>query len=284
MRSTAGGSAKGTIGFSSCCFPTSTPFEEILQFGLDHRFGAFEIEINATNFDPARVPPSTLQSIRDLSGSGRVRFSVHSPGNVNFSDPDPSIRARSEQDVLGALELASQLGAETVVVHPGRVAGEFSPEAWQDAVECNISALKRCAARAGALGVSLSVENLCHEKGSVNPNIDHFFEMCRAIGLSSIGITLDTNHAGLVDGLHRSVEVVGPYVNHVHFSSNKGVKSDHCEPAAGVMEFQGERSFFKELPGLNIIELNEAGDESAGALLRTQAYLEDLISSSKDVS
>ncbi len=279
MTDTLGRSSRRNIGFSSCCFPSGTPFETILQFCLDHEFGAFEIEINTTNFDPVQAPSSTLEWIHGLSAADQVHFSVHSPGNINFSDPDPAVRAKSEQAVMEALELASQLGALTVVVHPGRVIGEFSPDAWQDAVECNISALKRCARRARELGVSLSVENLCHEKGSVNPNIDHFFEMCRAIGLPSIGITLDTNHAGLVDGLHRSVEVVGPYANHIHFSSNKGVRSDHCEPAVGVMDFRGEQRFFKEFTGLNIIELNEAGDESAGALLRTRTFLENLIGS-----
>ena len=268
--------SESRIGFSSCCFPSSISVEEILKFCLDHDFGAFEIEVNTTNFDPGNVHESTFEWIRNLSAKDALRFSVHSPGNINLSDPEPAVRAKSEKDVKDALELAARLQAVTVVVHPGRVVGEFSHESWQAAVEHNVSALQRCALRAQALGVSLSVENLCHEKGSVNPNIDHFLAMCRAIDLSRIGITLDTNHAGLVDGLQKSVEVVGRYVNHIHFSSNKGIRSDHCEPAVGVIDFHAVQGFFKDFTGLNIIELNEIGRESGGAILRTRAFLDDL--------
>jgi sugar phosphate isomerase/epimerase len=97
--------------------------------------------------------------------------------------------------------------------------------------------------------------------------------------LSDIRLTLDTNHAGLVDGLAESVQVIGPYVNHIHFSSNKGTKSDHCEPQAGVIDFYTVAGFLRSFEGLLIIELNECGDESAGALLRTQDYLVKLLNS-----
>ncbi len=180
---------------------------------------------------------------------------------------------------MAALELAARLEAATVVVHPGRVIGEFSPSYLRTAIEQNVLALQRCALRGQDLGVRVSVENLCHEKGSVNPKIIGFLEMCRAIDLSLIGVTLDTNHAALVDGLAETIGVVGDYVNHIHFSSNKGVRSDHCEPALGVIDFSKVRSFFEGFTGLNIIELNETGDDSGAAVLRTRAFLEELLSS-----
>jgi sugar phosphate isomerase/epimerase len=278
MTKIQGGLPVNRIGFSSCCFPVHMAIEDILQFCLNHEFRAFEIEVNRTNFDPNLVSVSTLRWIRDLSCSGTIDFGMHSPGNINLSDPDPTLMAKSEKEVIDTLELASRLEVETVVVHPGRVIGEFSPEKWQIALKNNILALKRCAARGRELGVNLSVENLCHEKGSVNPNILYFLEMCQAVDLSLIGIVLDTNHAGLVDGLDKSVETVGNYVNHIHFSSNKGIKSDHCEPGVGVMNFHVFGGFLRGFTGLNIIELNDTGTESAGAILRTRDFIEGLLS------
>jgi sugar phosphate isomerase/epimerase len=272
-----GGPSRGAIGFSSCCFPAAHTIEQILHFCLDHEFRAFEMEMNSTNFDPAVVSSGTLDWIKSLSTSGTVRFSVHSPGSINFSDPDTKKREDSEKAVIAALELASRLHVATVVVHPGRVEGDFSAPRWQAAINENVWAIRRCAQRARELGVQVSVENLCHEKGSVNPKIADFLEMCRAIDLTLIGITLDTNHAGLVDGLNQTIRVVGEYVNHIHFSSNKGVRSDHCEPAAGVIDFQAVGGFFKQFQGLNIIELNESGSDSGPAVLRTRAFLEQLL-------
>jgi sugar phosphate isomerase/epimerase len=138
--------------------------------------------------------------------------------------------------------------------------------------------------RAKELGVIASVENLCHEKGTVTPDIESFLVMCKEIDLSVIGMTLDTNHAGLVDGLEKTVSVIGPYVNAIHFSSNKGQKSDHCPPQEGVIDFYTIAGFLKAFNGLTIIELNEIGKESAGAVLRTREYLIHLINSGHETA
>jgi sugar phosphate isomerase/epimerase len=83
----------------------------------------------------------------------------------------------------------------------------------------------------------------------------------------------------LVDGLEKSEAVVGPYVSHVHFSSNKGQRSDHCTPQEGVMDFKPVASFLQKVPGLLVIELNERGGQSASAVLQTRDFLLDLLQS-----
>ena len=250
--------------------------EDILGFCLDHSFNAMELEINTANFNPASVKESTLAWIKQLSESGTISFGMHSPADINFSDPPLEIRLLSEKKVKDALRLGSKLGVNKVVVHPGRVVGDFTLERWRQAWEQNVAAIRRCAEFSRELGVSVSVENLCHEKNSVNPDIASFLSMCEEIGLSLIGICLDTNHAGLVDGLEKSVAVIDDYVDYIHFSSNKGVKSDHCEPDIGVIDFFAVADFFRKFTGLTIIELNELGEDSAGAVLRTRSYLDKL--------
>lgn len=265
------------IGFSSCCFPPFMPIEDIIKFCIDQGFNALELEVNDTNFNAASVKSPTLEWIKKLGTQKDIYFSMHSPGSINFSDPDPEKRADAEVKVTASIHWAAELGVKTIVVHPGRVIGDFTQESWKLALNQNITAIKSCAQLADLLGVTVSVENLCHEKGSVNPNISKFFEMCTRIGLSHIKITLDTNHAGLVDGLAESVKVIGPYVNHIHFSSNKGTKSDHCEPQVGVIDFYSIADFLKNFKGMIIIELNESGEDSAEAILRTREYLVKLL-------
>ena len=267
------------IGFSSCCFPEEMPIEEILEFCLAHDFNAMELVLNSTNFDPPKVKASTLQQIKELSRSGRIHFGLHGPENINFSDPRAEVREDWVRKMEEALRFSATLGVKSVVVHPGRIVGEGTPEKCQEALSQNVSGIKRCALRAKELGVIASVENLCHEKGTVNPNIDSFLSMCRHIDLSLIGVTFDTNHAGLVDGLEKTVSVIGPYVNAIHFSSNKGQKSDHCPPQEGVMDFHTIAGFLKAFDGLTIIELNEIGNESGDAILRTREYLVRLLNS-----
>ena len=266
------------IGFSSCCFPEEMPIEEILEFCLTYHFNAMELAVNSTNFDPPKVKASTLQQIKGLSDSGRIHFGLHGP-EVNFSDPRTEMREESVRKMEEAFLFSSALGIKTVVVHPGRIIGEGTSEKHREALSQNVSGIRRCALRARTLGVIASVENLCHEKGTVNPDIDSFLAMCKEIDLSLIGITFDTNHAGLVDGLEKTVSVIGPYVNAIHFSSNKGQKSDHCPPQEGVMDFHTIAGFLKAFDGLTIIELNEIGNESGDAILRTREYLVRLLNS-----
>lgn len=267
------------VGFSSCCFPASVPMEETLAFCLAQGFSAMELELNSTNFNPATAASSTLGRIRDLAMNGTVEFGLHSPGDVNFSDPDESRRRAAKVRVEESLRFAGSLGVTHVVVHPGRVVGEWSEVLWRVALEQNVTALRECADVAREAGVQLCVENLCHERQSVNPDIQSLLGMCIQIGMARVRIALDTNHAGLVDGLEKSVAVVGPYVSHVHFSSNKGQRSDHCTPQEGVMDFKPVASFLQIVPGLLIIELNERGEQSANAVLQTRDFLLDLLQS-----
>ena len=258
------------IGFSSYCFPETISIEEMLQFCLEHKFNAMELAIGHSNFIPEELKASTLTLIKN---SG-ISFSIHSPWKViNFSDPAPERREISIKKVEDSIMVASKLGARIVVVHPGNVNGEVTPEKLDVAVEQNVSAIKQCALMAKELGITISVENLCHQKKSVTPNIISFLSMCKKIGLSIIGVTLDTNHAALADGIAQTVSIIGEHVDHIHFSSNKGKKSDHCEPDIGVIDFHQIGGFLKKFNGLTIIELHEIGKESAGAILRSREYL-----------
>jgi len=267
------------IGFSSCCFPEETPIDEILGFCMDHQFNAMELAINSTNFDPGNVKTSTFEWIKKISDSGKIQFTLHPPGDINFSDPRTEVQEDSIRRVEEAIVLSSRLGVKTVVVHPGRVIGEITSKRLKEAIAQNVSGIRRCALRARQSGVGVSVENLCHEKGTVNPDIDSFLAMCKAIDLSLIRVTFDTNHAGLVDGIEKTASVIGPYVDTIHFSSNKGQKSDHCEPDQGVINFYSIADFLKGFHGMTIIELNDTKEESAGAVLRTRDYLLNLLNS-----
>jgi len=262
------------IGFSSSAFPETKSIEEILKFCIDNQFDSMELEINSTNFNPEKIKKSTLRWIRELGNSRKVLFSMHGPEYINFSDPDSYKRNEEINKLENSIRLSSKLGIKTVVVHPGSVVGEYTKDKLITAFNQNISAIRKYALFAKKMGVTLAIENLCHEKGSVNPDINSFFDMCKEIGLSIIGITLDTNHAGLVDGIEKTVSIIGDYVTHIHFSSNKGKKSDHCEPQAGVMNFNPIAGFLKKFNGLTIIELNPIpGRKIEGAILRTRDYL-----------
>ncbi|RLB31785.1 MAG: hypothetical protein DRG87_01510 [Deltaproteobacteria bacterium] len=265
------------IGFSSHCFSRSLPIEEIIEFGLTHRFNAMELNIDQTTFNPEIVTDATRKWIRGISESGEVRFSMHGPEDINFSDSTAEGREEAIKRVEAALRLAAELKIATVVVHPGKVPVDRGPQGLAEAREQTVSALKRCAEIGRSLDVIVSVENLCHVEGTVAPNIKSFLGMCEQVDLATIGVTLDTGHS-FVDGLENTVSVIGEYVDHIHINDNSGQRSEHLELGRGNLDFQTIAEYLRKFEGIINIELkrtyiDNTKEEDGGPVLRSRDYL-----------
>ncbi len=265
------------IGFSSHCFSRSLSICEIIEFGRTHRFNAMELNVDETTFNPEIMTDTAKKMIREISESGEVRFSIHGPEDVNFSDSTDEGRREAIRRVEAALRLAAELKIATVVVHPGKVAVDFGNGGIVGVGAQTIAGIKRCTETARSLGVTVSVENLCHEKGTVAPNIKRFLEMCEQVGLSKIGVTLDTGHS-FVDGLENTVSVIGEYVDHIHIDDNSGQRSEHLELGRGNIDFQAIAEYLRRFEGIINIELkrtkNDNTKEEDGApILRSRDYI-----------
>lgn len=261
------------IGFSSCCFPKNKAMEDILSFAQHHQFNAFELALNDANFDPENLNVALCERIRRMAGSENICFSLHGPEEGNFSDANPQKRNEAIQEMNKAIRLAKDLCIPKVIVHPGQVDGTITKESLCEAFRQNVDGIKQCFEFAKSLGVKISLENLCHQKASVTPHIHDFIELYRCLASTEIGITFDTGHAALVDGIVKTAQVIGPYADHIHFNSNSGQRSDHVEPRKGLINFYETADYFRSFNGTTIIELNDIGDESGEAILRTRSYL-----------
>lgn len=261
------------IGFSSCCFPKNKAMEDILAFSQRHQFNAFELALNAANFNLENLDEALCEQIRRMACSGNICFSLHGPEEGNFSDANPQKRNDAIRAMIDAIRLAKDLCIPKVIVHPGQVDGTITKESLYEAFRQNVEGIKQCFKTSKSLGVKISLENLCHQKASVTPHIQDFMELYRCLASSEIGITLDTGHAALVDGIVKTVQEIGSYADHIHFNSNSGQRSDHVEPRKGLIDFYEIADYLRSFNGTTIIELNDIGDESGEAILRTRSYL-----------
>jgi sugar phosphate isomerase/epimerase len=268
------------IGFSSHCFPKNTEMERILDFCEEHAFNAMELNTNTQNFDLRTVKEPVLARIRRMADSGQVRFSLHPSDGVNFADPTPEGRRRSLDKTEEALRVAAGIGVAIVPIHPGQVSRDATPGQVEEGLSHTVAAIRRCAATARELGVGLSVENLCHVKGTVAPDIRGFMTMCETIGLSLIGMTLDTGHAALVDGLEQTVAAIGRHVNHIHLDDSSLLRSDHLELGTGKIDFPAIAEYLRTFDGMLNIELKVRGEDYGGPILRSREYLLRLLSGS----
>ena len=247
--------------------------EEILAFSQRHQFNAFELALNDANFNQENLDEALCEQIRRMACSGNICFSLHGPEEGNFSNANPQKRIDAILDMNKAIRLAKDLCIPKVIVHPGQVDGTITKKSLSESFLQNVEGIKQCFKFSKSLGVKISLENLCHQKASVTPHIQDFIELYHSLGSSEIGITLDTGHAALVDGIVKTVQVIGSYADHIHFNSNSGQRSDHVEPRKGLINFYETVDYFRRFNGTTIIELNDIGDESGEAILRTRSYL-----------
>lgn len=168
---------------------------------------------------------------------GAVLHSVHAPfgPELNITAEDPLLRRHALEAHRTVLHGAAALGAQVVVVHPGRGLRGRQPVA--DVAELCAAQLGQLAALAAELGLTLSVENMlpAHalaEFGTLREVVD-------SLASPGVGLCLDTGHAHLTGGVDRAIEVFAGRINHVHLQDNDGQADRHWLPSLGLVPWDG---------------------------------------------
>ncbi len=165
----------------------------------------------------AHSPEEVLETARDLGYDGVEMWAYQLLGNdgaptlgeqaralglvltlhaltwdLNLSSRLESIRAASLDGVLRSVDLARQLGAELVVVHPGRITVPFDDaEAyWPHLVQ----SLQAIADHARAGGIRVGIEHMEPRQGEYVITADQANRLVRDIGRPNAGTVLDAAH------------------------------------------------------------------------------------------
>ena len=216
-------------------FPVSSLFTEIetfAQMGFDY----LELAM-----DPPMAHYSTLSRNMDEikqrltdNGFGLV---CHLPTFVLTADLTENIRRSSVDEMLKSLEVAAELGAPKVVLHPSIVFGMGS--FVMDTVKTYfLEFLAKMVAAANRLKLTICLENMMPRNilGVEPTDFEEIFEM-----YSTLQMTLDTGHANIgVPAGSRLLELVerfGNRLGHIHISDNLGTSDDHLAVGQGTVDF-----------------------------------------------
>src|SRR6266851_5855032 len=95
------------------------PMSAAIELARRHDLPAFEVWADHPHAHPDETSPDARAALRrDLAGFKRV--SGHVPlGNASLASINPGIWRESVRQYLGAVELAHDIGAAVLVVHPG---------------------------------------------------------------------------------------------------------------------------------------------------------------------
>lgn len=225
----------------------------------DLRLGGVELRADPGIAHPNELSSHDRRRLRDLSGDG-LKISLHMPiHGVNLAWPVRSVAAASLSELVRTLDLAGEIGADVVVIHPGRLPGEYAPfpewlERSRDLLRFSLAVLLPYAQK---LGVRLALENLGN--GRDRPLVATAEEH-RAIlrEFPELRACLDVGHLHTLGGSPREyILAVVDRLIHVHLHDNRGDWDAHLPLGEGTAPWREALQTLKEtgFSGRIVLEL-----------------------------
>jgi sugar phosphate isomerase/epimerase len=221
--------------FGAMNFPVAPVLDEIETFA---RLGFDYLELA---MDPPMAHHSILSSSRavitralKVNGLGLI---CHLPTFLSTADLTESLRQASLTEMRRSLEVAADLGAKKVVLHPS-MAGGMGAFVLDTVKGYAFDFLSEIVDTAHGLDVTICLENMFpRNRFGVEP--DDFEEIFKTF--PSLRLTLDTGHANVDDRRGRRLKELvnrfGHWIGHLHVSDNQGKRDDHLAVGQGTINF-----------------------------------------------
>ena len=254
--------------------PVSAELTKISALGFDY------LELT---MDPPQAHYTTLQQqmqaiVNDLHFLG-MSIICHLPTFVSTADLTDSIRQASLQEMFHSLEVAAELGAQKVVLHPGHIGG-LGVYVIETALAHANNSLRAIIEHAQKLGLCVCLENMFPRcRAFVEP--DDFADILKRF--PDLKLTLDTGHANIgARGGRRILQFIkkfGHRIGHLHISDNLGERDDHMPLGSGIIDFEKIARAIKRI-GYDDTATLEIFSEDRQALVQSRQRFDDLFQNS----
>src|SRR6266851_4369186 len=228
------------------------PMSAAIELARRHDLPAFEVWADHPHAHPDETSPDARAALRhELKEFARV--SVHGPlGNASLASINPGIWRESLRQHLATVELAHDIGAAILVVHPGdlrdaRFAADFTHLAEE--------ALGRLARHAEQLGVTLAVENCGPYHAGIDRRAEDLAALIAHVGSPRLKACLDTGHGAVNGNLADLVRLLGDAIAHLHVHDNHGQRDEHLPVGRGTIDFSVLLPILARFDGMAIAEV-----------------------------
>jgi sugar phosphate isomerase/epimerase len=210
-----------------------------------------------------------------------LRCTVHCPiMDVNLTSPNRGIREESLRQTLQSVELCDVLGAELLVVHPGKLFSVKNSTAvfW----EHQLQALEVIVRHAEKYGVRLAFENMdAHAKLEVVKRAEDIHRALATFTYEKLGVTYDTTHLGTTRANLDFIAAVHNII-HVHLSDALIVPPDevrtHLPLGEGGLDVEAIlRALLPRYQGIFSLETYIPASEDSTPVLQEWKKLEALL-------
>ena len=269
-----------TIGFNTRSIGEERTAREAVDFAVEH--GIRAVELDGRGGWHQRLSPDDIRHMKAQGAAHGIQYSIHFAQATSPASHDPERRAKHLQELRDDMDLVHDLGGRVIVVHLGQIDHPGTQPAWaseavrREATENAVEFLQKAAPTAQDTGVALAVENLLHRPGDVTQTYDELVNVVRRVDSPVVGITLDTGHAVLTDGLDAAISAFQPYLRHLHIHDCVG-QEDHHEIGKGSLDLGRYAHILREAPltltmevGRGAVLAMEAGQDPKGMVLRSR--------------
>lgn len=234
--------------------------------------GCTGAEISAVGLDAVascRLIAPRVAALALIMGRYDLAYSMHAPIAINLMDRAHADMMRNA--ALVSMDLAAEIGAKAVVLHPGRV----PPQAWVDEAatltQFELDQLGPVADRAAAHGIEIAYENI-----SPNPRVIAGLEtsysldpralaaQLERLGHKAVMACLDISHAQQGAGLWgfdmiEACVALSPWIGHIHFSDSSGIPATFPNGGRAEQHFFGVGDMHAP-PGFGAVDFDQLGD------------------------
>jgi sugar phosphate isomerase/epimerase len=271
-----------TLAVSTYSFGPECTAKQGIDFAVQHGFRG--LELGSWTLWPDVMSDTDVRTFRVRAAANGIDLSIHFIHRGVAPASHDSERRRSHlADLARTLDLARDIGARPIVVHPGPIdspgvkPAAASENVRREAIENLVDFLSKGARMAEERGAVLCVENLTHMPGYVLQSYGELVEVVETVDSPAVQITLDIGHADLSDGIRPAVEAFSRHLRHVHMHDSNGSR-DHFEVGKASLDLSEHLDFLEPYPFTLAIESRDESDPE-GCVLRSRDRLRELLGS-----
>lgn len=192
---------------------------------------------------------------KDLLESYNLKYSIHAPFmDVNIASPQDQSRLNSIKQIESSIDLANEIDAEAVVVHPGTSSFLASKYFKKEVYEFSNRSIKEIGDYANDLGVMATIENMPNFDTMIYQDIHALNELLEEYEMY---MTLDIGHANHAG--YSADEIIFDSIKHVHAHDNFGDDDAHLPLGEGNIKLNDIINSLesKNYKGIYILEVND---------------------------
>ncbi|ACK41374.1 MULTISPECIES: sugar phosphate isomerase/epimerase family protein [Dictyoglomus] len=201
------------------------------------------------------------ESIKEFAVKNDIFLTMHLPYiDINLASFNDEIWEKSIESILKAIEYGEKAGIKRAVLHPGGVPLSHLVLIFLAQRRLR-KALEFILEKAEKYDVEVCIENPYFEENDIFSNVDQFYKFIKGFG-GKLKVCFDFGHAHISKkGIDYSLNLLKPFITHVHIHDNHGEKDEHLSLGKGSIDFKKYLDFLRNFDGTIILEINSLKDK-----------------------